>query len=314
MFGAHFGTAFGRRLLGSTKPRLVGAAAAATTISGSVGFAMMAAGSEPDGGGPGRETAVSRSVPKPTILYGAWFCPFVQRAWIALEEKGVEYQWQEINPYEDGQFGKATKLALPLEEKRRRYPDFVAASPSGLVPAIVHEGSPISGSMVCLEFIEEQWPQRAPLLPPSAAERAHVRQWSTFASEKIIPFYYKMLMSQDEAGREAARRATLSGLAAWSDAMRTRDGGPFFLGASFSYADASLFPWMERLLTVGAAYRNFELPDEPRFDRLRAWHEACRRRPSVRATLADEEKLVANYQGYADNSATSAVAKSVRGG
>ena len=47
-----------------------------------------------------------------------------------------------------------------------------------------------------------------------------------------------------------------------------------------------------------------------RFDRLRAWHEACRHRPSVRATLADESKLVANYDGYADNSATSAVASS----
>ena len=68
------------------------------------------------------------------------------------------------------------------------------------------------------------------------------------------------------------------------------------------------------LRRCGAAYRNFVLPEEPRFDRLRSWHEACQRRPSVRATLADESKLVANYAGYADNTATSAVAKSVRGG
>lgn len=296
-------------------PRLLragAAAAAGTAVTGTTVLAM-AVSTEPDGGGPGQETAMRHSKPAPTIMFGAWFCPFVQRAWIALEEKGVPYQWQEINPYEDGQFGKATKLALPLEEKKRRYPDFVAASPSGLVPAIVHEGSPLSGSMVCLEFVEEQWPDRAPLLPAAPAERAKVRQWSTFASEKIVPQYYKLLMAQDEAAREAARTAVLGGLATWSDAMHTQEG-PFFLGEQFSYADVALFPWMERLLTVGAAYRNFVLPEEPRFDRLRSWHEACQRRPSVRATLADESKLVANYAGYADNTATSAVAKSVRGG
>jgi glutathione S-transferase len=28
-----------------------------------------------------------------------WFCPFVQRAWIALEEGKVPYQYKEVNPY-----------------------------------------------------------------------------------------------------------------------------------------------------------------------------------------------------------------------
>lgn len=32
-------------------------------------------------------------------LYGSWFCPFVQRSWITLEEKKVEYQYIEIDPY-----------------------------------------------------------------------------------------------------------------------------------------------------------------------------------------------------------------------
>ncbi len=27
------------------------------------------------------------------------FCPFVQRAWITLEEKGIPYQYKEVNPY-----------------------------------------------------------------------------------------------------------------------------------------------------------------------------------------------------------------------
>ena len=27
------------------------------------------------------------------------FCPFVQRTWITLEEKGIPYQYNEVNPY-----------------------------------------------------------------------------------------------------------------------------------------------------------------------------------------------------------------------
>ncbi len=30
---------------------------------------------------------------------GTKFCPFVQRTWIALEEKGIPYQYKEVNPY-----------------------------------------------------------------------------------------------------------------------------------------------------------------------------------------------------------------------
>jgi glutathione S-transferase len=27
------------------------------------------------------------------------FCPFNQRSWISLEEKGIPYQYKEVNPY-----------------------------------------------------------------------------------------------------------------------------------------------------------------------------------------------------------------------
>lgn len=36
----------------------------------------------------GEDTILERSGDRNIKLYGSWFCPYVQRVWIALEEKG----------------------------------------------------------------------------------------------------------------------------------------------------------------------------------------------------------------------------------
>ena len=33
------------------------------------------------------------------LLFASWFCPYVQRVWIALEYKRLKYRYIEINPY-----------------------------------------------------------------------------------------------------------------------------------------------------------------------------------------------------------------------
>lgn len=55
--------------------------------------------------GAGEATIQERSEelegqPAAITLFCAWFCPFAQRAWIALEEKQVNYRYVEINTYE----------------------------------------------------------------------------------------------------------------------------------------------------------------------------------------------------------------------
>ena len=51
-------------------------------------------------------------------LYCAWFCPFAQRAWIALLEKGVPFEYIEYNPYAE------------------KTPEFLKLNPRGLVPVL----------------------------------------------------------------------------------------------------------------------------------------------------------------------------------
>lgn len=62
------------------------------------------------------------------VLYGSWvtgllprshsesliktqFCPFTQRVWIALEERGISYQYVEINPFKKEPVSFATNSA-----------------------------------------------------------------------------------------------------------------------------------------------------------------------------------------------------------
>jgi len=61
--------------------------------------------------GPAAEIVAAHQAPQSIEFYSGynrrwfryaesrWFCPFVQRAWIALEEGKLPYQYKEINPY-----------------------------------------------------------------------------------------------------------------------------------------------------------------------------------------------------------------------
>ncbi|KAL8968195.1 MAG: hypothetical protein Q9183_002574 [Haloplaca sp. 2 TL-2023] len=67
-------------------------------------------------------------------LYGSCFCPFVQRVWISLQLKGIEYQYIEVDPY--------------------KKPDSLTAiNPRGLVPALRHGNWGCYESTVLMEYV-----------------------------------------------------------------------------------------------------------------------------------------------------------------
>jgi len=67
-------------------------------------------------------------------LYGSCFCPFVQRVWIALEAKGIQYQYIEVDPY-------------------KKPESLLAVNPRGLVPALQHGNWGCYESTVLLEYV-----------------------------------------------------------------------------------------------------------------------------------------------------------------
>ena len=46
----------------------------------------------------GSDSSRDTSDTQPPKLFSSWFCPYAQRAWLALEESGANYSWVEIQP------------------------------------------------------------------------------------------------------------------------------------------------------------------------------------------------------------------------
>src|SRR6202521_1452221 len=173
-------------------------------------------------------------------------CPYVQRAVIALTEKGVSFE----------------RIDIDLANK----PDwFLAISPVGKPPVLQVGDAAIFESAVILEYLEETQPK--PLHPADPLRRAEHRGWIEFGSTvlaDIAGFY--------AAPDEATFNAKATQLAQRFARLEARvAAAPWFDGEPFSLVDAVFGP-VFRYFDVFDAIGDFGiLTDKPRLTR---WREA----------------------------------------
>ncbi|KAI2088477.1 hypothetical protein LOZ36_002250 [Ophidiomyces ophidiicola] len=227
-------------------------------------------------------------------LYGSCFCPFVQRVWIALEVKGIPYQYIEVDPYKKPQ-------------------SLLDVNPRGLVPAIRHGDWGCHESTVLLEYVEEL-DTRISLLPPQQPQlRAHCRLWADHVgvsllffrqpltlqqiNRNLIPCFYRLLQEQELEKQIRYTEELKDHIAKLVDASHAT--GPFFLGQSISFVDIQFAPWMLRLSRVLKPYRGW--PDPEKGSRWAKWVDAMEADDQVMATTSSDELYLDNYQRYAEN-------------
>jgi glutathione S-transferase len=200
------------------------------------------------------------AMPAPLKLISHKLCPYVQRAVIALTEKGVGFE----------------RIDIDLANK----PDwFLAISPLGKTPVLQVGDHAIFESAVILEYLEETEPK--PLHPADPLVRAEHRAWIEFGStvlNDIAGFY----AAQDEATFKAKtsqlerRFAQLEIRAAAS---------PWFDGEDFSLVDAVFGP-VFRYFDVFDEIADFKiLAGKPK---LAQWRRSLAARPSVHSAVGSD--------------------------
>ncbi|PWN99741.1 glutathione-S-transferase [Tilletiopsis washingtonensis] len=245
--------------------------------------------------GVAAETAAKHSKPASNglVFYSGWFCPFVARVWIALEEKGIDYEYREINPY-------------------KKEAHFLAINPKGLVPAVEHDGAAMYESLVLLEYLEETFPSTAPLFPSKNTARAHVRMHIDQVVKKIMPSFYKTLQAQQEEEQKEARKTLTAAFKEYAEAF-PNSSKPFHGGDKPDAVDVALAPWACRLFLLeehrGGPFQAAEVGEA-----FIKWRKAIQDWPSVKAVLSTPEKYTEVYQRYLNDEAMSEAAKATRSG
>ncbi|PYI12475.1 glutathione transferase [Aspergillus sclerotiicarbonarius CBS 121057] len=237
-------------------------------------------------------TVANHSQDNELKLYGSCFCPFVQRVWIALETKGIPYQYIEVDPYKKPQ-------------------SLLDVNPRGLVPALRHGDWGSYESSVLLEYLEDL-NVGPPLLPPGDAKlRAHCRLWTDFINRHIVPNFYRVLQEQDtqkQIANAQELRDAFNTLASAADAK-----GPFFLGHRISFVDVQVAPWIIRLRRALKPYRGW--PDPNPDSRWGTWVYAIENNEHIQATTSTDELYLDSYERYAQNRPnTSQVANAINSG
>jgi len=197
-------------------------------------------------------------------------CPYVQRAVIALNEKGVAFE----------------RVDIDLANK----PDwFLKLSPLGKVPVLVvrsgeGEVALFESNVIC-EYIEETQ-GGAKLHPQDPLLRAQHRAWMEFGST-ILGELWGLETTGDPAVFESKRVAIAAKFARVEEALGS---GPFFADEKFSLVDAVFAPIFRYFDVFDTLIELSVFAETPK---VRAWRTALAKRPSVRAAVgADYPQLL----------------------
>nr|WP_199064639.1 maleylacetoacetate isomerase [Chromobacterium sp. ASV5] len=128
------------------------------------------------------------------VLYGYYRSSAAYRARIALNLKGLAYQYRAVN----------------LLKGEQSSPAYLAVNPHGLVPLLDDGGVRIAQSLAICEYLDEAYPDSPRLLPAAPAARAQARAVALAIAADIHPLqnprvgkYLQAEFGVGEAGKTA---------------------------------------------------------------------------------------------------------------
>ena len=235
------------------------------------------------------------------ILYDFGNSVCCQKVRITLVEKGLTWEARRVDLFKIEQYD----------------PNYLKLNPKGVVPTLVHDGTPVIESTLICEYIDETFPD-PPLMPNSPAERTRMRLWSKFVDEGLFDgvtelsfsamFRERMKAMSPELREKRFKNVgdprrtdrfkstyehgvyspfVLHAIAAYERAFKLMEQtlaerGPWLLGAKPTLADINLMPFVARL-----AYLELLGAWTDNRPRINAWWAQTQEWPSFKRGLHD---------------------------
>ncbi|MBA0786163.1 hypothetical protein Gotri_025402 [Gossypium trilobum] len=200
------------------------------------------------------------------VLLDFWPSPFGMRSRIALAEKGIPYEYRE----ED--LRNKSDLLLQMNPVHKK------------IPVLIHNGKPVCESVIQVQYIDEVWHDKAPLIPSDPYQRAVARFWVDFIDKKIYELGSKVWKTKGEEQANAKKE--------FIECLKLLEGElgdkTYFGGESLGYVDVALVPfysWFYAYEKCGDFSIEAECP------KMIAWVKRCMQKESVAKSLPDQEKV-----------------------
>ncbi|KAK7334946.1 hypothetical protein VNO80_26715 [Phaseolus coccineus] len=223
------------------------------------------------------------------VLLDFWPSPFGMRVRIALAEKGINYEYKE----ED--LKNKSPLLLQMNPVHKK------------IPVLIHKGKPISESLIAVQYIDEVWHDRSPLLPSDPYQRAQARFWADFVDKKVTFLCFNAFIATCNHGtsvmimiydlgrkivwtskgeeKEVAKKEFIEVLKVLEEQLGDKT---YFGGDNLGFVDVALVPFytgFEAYETFGGLNLESECP------KFIAWAKRCLQKESVAKSLPDQHKI-----------------------
>ncbi|KAA0062975.1 putative glutathione S-transferase parC isoform X1 [Cucumis melo var. makuwa] len=199
-------------------------------------------------------------------LLDFWPSMFGMRVRIALAQKGVAYEYIE-------------------EDLRNKSPLLLQMNPiHKKIPVLIHNGKPICESSIIVQYIDEVWNDKAPLLPSHPYDRAQARFWVDFIDKKLYDPTRKVWATKGEE-HEAGKKEMIEILKQLEQVLGEKD---YFGGESMGIIDIALigfYSWFYTYETIGKFSIEAECP------KIISWGKRCLQNESVAKSLPDSRKI-----------------------
>lgn len=213
------------------------------------------------------------------VLLGGSVSPFVRKVRVVLEEKGLPYQHEQVNPF-----------APP--------PGYREISPLGRIPALKDGDVALADSSVICAYLEKKYPTPA-LYPTEALDYARALWIEEFMDGGVVPatgmaIFFPLVLKPLFGGKAEPEEADVAAAEeAWREKIpplleyleKQLGDREWFVGDGLTIADVSVAAIFVNLRHAGFA------PERKRFPKLRAFLERMWSRPSLRKALDEETPI-----------------------